>query len=104
VTETHLLPSGMNSLDILSVRALMRVLERIHSTLDLEVLPEALFCALEDLVPDAGFSLDQLDLQSGVVTDVTNAKLVVPEQMKERVLELFAFAPGNASLQSGQEA
>jgi hypothetical protein len=53
VTETHLLPSGMNSPDILSVRALIPALEQIHSTLDLEILPEALFSALEDLVVSA---------------------------------------------------
>lgn len=81
----------------------MRTLKQIYSTLDLEVLPEALFSALEDLVPDAGCSLDQLDLQSGVVTDVTNANLVVPEQIKERVLATDTFAPGHASLQSRQE-
>jgi hypothetical protein len=40
-------------------------------------------------VPDTGCSLDQLDLQSGGVTDVTNGNLVVPEQIKERVLELM---------------
>ena len=56
----------MNSLDIFSVPALMRALEQIHSTMDLEVLPEALFSALECLVPDAGLSLDLLDLKSGV--------------------------------------
>src|SRR5215472_16073595 len=79
----------MNSLDILSVRALMRALEQIHSTLDLEVLPKALFCALEDLVPDAECSLHQLDLESGVVTDVMNGNRVVPEQIKERALGLM---------------
>src|SRR5215472_8783371 len=83
----------MNSLDILSVKALMRALEQIHSTLDLEALPEALFCALEDLVPDASCSLDQLDLQGGVVTDVTNGNWVVPEHAKEQVLELIPSYP-----------
>ena len=81
MTETHLLPSGMNSPDILSVRGLMRALKQIHSTVELEVLPEALFSAFQDLVPDAGCSLNQLDLRSGIVTDVTNSNLVVPEQI-----------------------
>src|SRR5215472_12542116 len=92
----------MNSLDVLSVRALMRALEQIHSTLDLEVLPEALFCALEDLVPDAGFSLDQLDLQGGVATDLTNATRVVPEQIKERVLELLPPHPAMPAYKAGR--
>ena len=83
----------MNSLDIFSVRALMRALAKIHSTTDLAVLPEALFSALEDLVPDALCSLDQLDLQSGIVTDVTNANAAVPEQIKERVLGLLPSHP-----------
>jgi DNA-binding CsgD family transcriptional regulator len=102
VTETHLLPSGMNSLDILSVRALTRALEQIHSILDFEVLPEALFCALKDLVPDASCSLDQLDLQGGVVTDVTNATGVVPEQIKERVLELMPSHPAMPVYKAGR--
>ena len=102
MTETHLLPSGMNSLDILSVRALMRALEQIHSTLDLQVLPEVLFSALEDLVPDAGYSLDQLDLESGVVTDVTNANLAVPEQIRERVLELIPSHPTMPAYKAGR--
>jgi DNA-binding CsgD family transcriptional regulator len=71
----------------------MRALEQIHSTRALEVLPEALFSALEDLVPGAAFSLDQLGPQSGVVADVTNANRVVPEQIKERVLELMPSHP-----------
>jgi DNA-binding CsgD family transcriptional regulator len=102
VTETHLLPSDMNSLDILGVQALMRALEQIHSSLDLEVLPEALFSALEDLVPDAGCSLDQLDLQTGVVTDVTNANLAVPKQIKERVLELLPSHPVMPAYKAGR--
>ena len=92
----------MNSLDILSVKALMRALEQIHSTLDLEVLTEALFCALEDLVPDASCSLDQLDLQGGVVTDVTNGNRVVPEQIKERVLELVPSYPAMPAYKAGR--
>jgi DNA-binding CsgD family transcriptional regulator len=92
------IPSGMNSLDILSVRALMRALEQIHSTLDLEVLPEALFSALEDLVPAASCSLDQLDLQGGIVTDVTNGNLVVPEQ----VLELIPSHPAMPTYKAGR--
>jgi DNA-binding CsgD family transcriptional regulator len=96
------LPSGMNSLDIFSVRALMRALAKIHSTMDLAVLPEALFFASEDLVPDAGCSLDQLDLQSGVVTDVTNRNLVVPEQIKERVLELLPSHPAMPAYKAGR--
>ena len=83
-------------------RALMRTLAKIHSTIDLFVLPEALFSALEDLVPDAGCSLDQLDLQSGVVTDVTNRNLVVPEQIKERVLELIPSHPAMPAYKAGR--
>jgi DNA-binding CsgD family transcriptional regulator len=92
----------MNSLDILSLPALMGALAKIHSTMDLAALPEALFSALEDLVPDAGCSLDQLDLQSGVVTDVTNANLAVPEQIKERVLELIPSHPAMPAYQAGR--
>jgi GAF domain-containing protein len=92
----------MASLDIFSVRALMQALEKIHSTLDLEVLPEALFSALEDLVPDAGCSLDQLDLGTGIVTEITNAKLVLPEQIKKRILELMASHPAMPTYKAGR--
>jgi DNA-binding CsgD family transcriptional regulator len=102
VAETHLLLSGMNALEIFSLPALMRALAKIHSTTDLAVLPEALFCALEDLVPDAGCSLDQLDLQSGVVTDVTNGNLIVPEQIKKRVLELMPSHPAMPAYKAGR--
>jgi DNA-binding CsgD family transcriptional regulator len=102
VTETHLLPSGMNSLDIFNLEALMRALAKIHSTTDLAVIPEALFCALEDLVPDAGCSLDQLDPRSDVVTDVTNGNLVVPKQIKERVLELMPSHPAMPAYRAGR--
>ena len=102
MTETDLLPSDMNSLDIFSLEALMRALAEIHSTTDLAVLPEALFCALADLVPDAGCNLDQLDLQSGIVTDVTNANPALPEQIKERVLELMPSPPAMPAYKAGR--
>jgi DNA-binding CsgD family transcriptional regulator len=102
MTETHLLPSGKNTLDIFSLEALMRALAEIHSTTDLAVLPEALFCALEDLVPDAGCNLDQLDLRSGVVTDVMNANPAPPKQIKERVLELMPSHPAMPAYRAGR--
>ena len=83
----------MNSLDLSSVRALMRALEQIHSTLDLEVLPQALFSALEELVPDVACTLDQLDLKTGVTTELANARILFPEQIKERALELLPSHP-----------
>ena len=93
----------MNSLDIFSVPALMRALATIHSTMDLSVLPEALFSALEDLVPDAGYSFHQLDLESGVVTDVTNGNPVLPQQIKERVQELMPSQPAMPAYKAGRK-
>src|SRR5215469_5841812 len=92
----------MNSLDILSLPALMRALAKIHSTMDRAALPGALFSALEDLVPDTGCSLDQLDLRSGLATDVMNANLVVPEQIKERVLGLIPSHPAMPAYKAGR--
>jgi len=43
----------MQSIDIVSVRALMQALEQIHSSTDLVVLPGVLFSAIKQLVPDA---------------------------------------------------
>ena len=91
----------MNSLDFSSVRALMRALEQIHSTLDLEVLPQALFSALEELVPNAACTLDQVDLKTGMMTDVTNAKIVFPEQIKKRALELIPSHPTMPAYKNG---
>jgi hypothetical protein len=42
--------SPMNSLDLFTVRALMQALQQIHSTLDLETLPETLFSAVHSSV------------------------------------------------------
>jgi len=70
--------------------------------MDRAALPGALFSALEDLVPDTGCSLHQLDLRSGVVTDLTNANLVVPEQIKERVLELMPSHPVMPAYKAGR--
>jgi DNA-binding CsgD family transcriptional regulator len=92
----------MHPLDIFSVRALMQALEKIHSTMDLAILPEALFSALEELVPDAGCSFDQLDLQTGAVTDISNAKLFFPEQIKKRVLELMPSHPAMPAYKRGR--
>jgi hypothetical protein len=103
VAETHLLPSDMNSLDILGVRVLIRALEQIHSSLDLDVLPEALFSALEDLVPDAGCSLDQLDLQTGDRNGRDECEPGRSGADQGANPGTIAFAPGNASLQSRQE-
>jgi DNA-binding CsgD family transcriptional regulator len=93
VTETHLLPSGINSLDIFSVRALMRALEQIHSTMDLEVLPEALFSAVRELVAGALFSFEQLDLRTGFGVSMISRDLVFPEEMKKRIIELMPTHP-----------
>jgi hypothetical protein len=80
----------------------MGALEQIHSTMDLEVLPEALFSALEDLVPDAACSLDELDIKTGVVTEMTNAKLVFPEQIRKRALELKPSHPAMPAYKAGR--
>jgi DNA-binding CsgD family transcriptional regulator len=83
----------MNSLDIFSVRALMRALEQIHSTLDLEILPETLFSAVRELVAGAQFSFDQLDLRTGVGISMISRDLVFPEEMKKKIIELMPTHP-----------
>jgi DNA-binding CsgD family transcriptional regulator len=80
----------------------MRALEHIHATLDLEVLPQALFSALEELVPDAVCTLDQLDLKTGIGTDKTNAKIVFPDQIKKRALELIPSHPTMSAYKEGR--
>jgi DNA-binding CsgD family transcriptional regulator len=83
----------MNSLDTFSVRALMRALEQIHSTIDLEVLPETLFSAMRELVAGARFSFEQLDPRTGLVISMTSRDLVFPEETKKKVLELMPTHP-----------
>jgi hypothetical protein len=80
----------------------MGALEQIHSTMDLEVLREAPFSALEDLVPDAACSLDELDIKTGIVTEMTNAKLVFPEQIRKRALELKPSHPAMPAYKAGR--
>jgi hypothetical protein len=83
----------MNSPDIFNVRVLMRALEQIHSTMDLEVLPETLFSAVKELVAGAQFTFEQLDLRTGVVTSMTSPDSVFSEEIKKRILELMPTHP-----------
>jgi len=76
----------MNSLYLFSVRALMRALEQTHSTLDLDVLRERLFSAITALVPGAVSTIDELDLTTGVVAELTSVERLFPEDIKKRVL------------------
>jgi hypothetical protein len=57
----------MQSLDILSIRHLLQALEQIHSTMDLAALPRVFFSALNQLVPDAMLTLEELDAGSHAV-------------------------------------
>ena len=91
----------MNSLDIFSVRALMQALEEIHSTMDLEVLPERLFSAIGTLVPGSALTIDQLDLKIGVVTELTSPEPLFPEGIKKRVLELMPTHPAMPAYKAG---
>ena len=83
----------MNSLDLFSVRALMQALQQIHSTLDLEALPETLFSALQRIIPDAMVTFDHLDLKTGVATSVSSMDRFVSVEVKARVLELMPDHP-----------
>ena len=56
----------------------MRALEQIHSTMDLAALPEKLFSAVTAVVPGAVFTLDELDLTTGVVTELTSVERLFP--------------------------
>src|SRR5271157_4709003 len=83
----------MNSLDLFSVRALMQVLQQIHSTLDLFELPESLFAAIRGLVPDSRLSIDQLDVKTGVVMSVSSEDRFFSEEMKRKIVELMPSHP-----------
>jgi hypothetical protein len=78
----------MNSLDLFSVRALMQVLQQIHSTMDFEALPETLFSAVRGLAPDSRLSIDQLDLKTGIVMSVSSEDRFFSEEMKRKIVEL----------------
>jgi hypothetical protein len=83
----------MNSLDLFSIRALMQAVAQIHSTMDLQVLPEALFSAVQRIITDAMVTFDHLDLKTGVATSVSSMDRFVPAEVKERVLELMPNHP-----------
>jgi hypothetical protein len=91
----------MNSLNIFSVRALMQALQQIHSTLDLEALPEALFSAVQRIITDAMVTFDHLDLKTGVATSVSSMDRFVPVEVKARVLELMPDHPVVPSMKAG---
>jgi DNA-binding CsgD family transcriptional regulator len=88
-------------LDIFSVRALMQTLKQIHSTMDLEALPEKLFSAVTALVPGAVFTIDELDVTTGVVTELTSVERLFPADIKKRVLELMPTHPAMPAYKAG---
>jgi hypothetical protein len=53
-------------------------------------------------MPDAGCSLDQFYLKTGIVTDITNANLVFSEATKKRVLELTPSHPAMLAYKAGR--
>jgi DNA-binding CsgD family transcriptional regulator len=91
----------MNSLDIFSVRALMQALQQIHSTMDLEALPETLFSAVQRIITDAMVTFDHLDLKTGVATSVSSMDRFVSMEVKARVLELMPDHPVVPSIKAG---
>jgi DNA-binding CsgD family transcriptional regulator len=91
----------MNSLDLFSVRALMQALEQIHSARELATLPKSLFSAVRALVPGAVFTIDELDLTTGVVTELTSVERLFPQDIKKRVLELMPTHPAMPAYKAG---
>jgi hypothetical protein len=71
----------------------MQALEQIHSARELVALPEAFFSAVRGLVPAARFSIDQLDLKTGIVTSVTSEDRLFSEETKQRIIELMPSHP-----------
>jgi hypothetical protein len=82
----------MNSLNIFSVRPLMRALEQIHSTRDITELPQVLFSTPKSLVPGAMVTFDHLDLKTNIATTRISEDSVVGAEVKARVRELMATA------------
>jgi hypothetical protein len=80
----------------------MQSLQQIHSTMDFQVLPEALFSAIRALVPGAIFSIDELDLTTGLITSLTSVDLLFPKDMKKRALELMPTHPAMPAYKAGR--
>jgi DNA-binding CsgD family transcriptional regulator len=91
----------MNSLDMFSVRTLMRALEQIHSTKDLSDLPQVLFSTLKSLVPGAMVTFDLLDPTTKLATTRISEDSLVEAEVKARVLELMPTHPIVPTLKSG---
>jgi DNA-binding CsgD family transcriptional regulator len=79
----------------------MQALQQIHSTLDLEALPETLFSAVQRIITDAMVTFDHLDLKTGVATSVSSMDRFVPVEVKARVLELMPDHPVVPSMKAG---
>lgn len=92
----------MNSLDLSDIRALMQAVTQIYSTMDLFALPEKSFLAVRGLVPGAVFTIDELDVKTGAVTELTSAKFFFPEDLKKRALELMPTHPVMPAYKAGR--
>jgi len=80
----------------------MRALEKIHSTMDLFAWPEKTFLAVRGLVPGAVFTIDELDVTTGAVTELTSAEFLYPEDLKKRALELMPTHPAMSAYKAGR--
>jgi hypothetical protein len=79
----------------------MQALQQIHSTMDRETFPEALFSAVRGLIPAARFSIDQLDLKTGSVTSLTSEDRLFSEETKRRIVELMPSHPVMPAVRAG---
>jgi DNA-binding CsgD family transcriptional regulator len=92
----------MNSLDLFSIRSLMQAVTQIHSTRDILALPESFFSAVRGLVPGAVFTIDELDLTTGVVSELTSVERLLPEDIKKRTMELMPTHPAMPAYKAGR--
>jgi hypothetical protein len=91
----------MNSLDLFSIRALTQAVTQIHSTLDLEAIPQTLFSAVQRIITEAMVTFDHLDLKTGVATSVSSMDRFVSVEVKARVLELMPDHPVVPRMKAG---
>jgi hypothetical protein len=79
----------------------MQAVAQIHSTMDLQALPETFFSAVQGIVTDAMVTFDHLDLETCVATSVSSMDHFVSAEVKARVLELMPDHPVVPSMRAG---
>jgi DNA-binding CsgD family transcriptional regulator len=92
----------MEAKSVQKVQALIRCLERLHSTESLKQFPSAVFTALGEIIEGDGvFSLDIVNLRTGEMTNETNNNVLMSPKIENRMEELVPTNPAIPMVRAG---